>query len=109
MLAQLADMCCKPYAISWALGLASRAGHRQWVIAIPTCAHVLSDRSRLIQSHQALDYGVPEQNILGIRFGFKGFYDRKYKPVHMTRALVESIQLEGGTILGTSRGRAKVP
>ena len=34
---------------------------------------------------QLLDYGVPEANIMGIRYGFKGFYDRKHKPVTLTR------------------------
>lgn len=34
---------------------------------------------------QAVDYGVPESQILGIRYGFRGFYDRKHKPVLLTR------------------------
>ena len=34
---------------------------------------------------QVLDYGVPENNVLGIRFGFRGFYDRHHKPVVLTR------------------------
>ena len=34
---------------------------------------------------QCLDYGVPEANILGIRYGFRGFYDRDHKPVALTR------------------------
>lgn len=34
---------------------------------------------------QAVDYGVPENNILGIRYGFRGFYDREHKPVALTR------------------------
>ena len=58
---------------------------------------------------QSLDYGVPESNILGVRYGFQGFYDRRHKPVTLTRAAVEDIHLEGGTILGTSRGLPNVP
>lgn len=117
---------------------------------------------------QVLDYGVPENNIMGIRYGFKGFYDRKHKPLVLTRrcaagasgmglgragvivprsvcgtrthapgcrpapraptvlrmappavpptlppthpySMVEEIHLEGGTILGTSRGLPNVP
>lgn len=37
------------------------------------CVHVL-----LLQGlvNKLTDYGVPEGNILGIRYGFKGFYDK---------------------------------
>ena len=41
--------------------------------------------SILLLNSQLLDYGVPEANIMGIRYGFKGFYDRKHKPVTLTR------------------------
>lgn len=34
---------------------------------------------------QALDYGVPESNVLGIRFGFQGFYSKDHKPVTLSR------------------------
>ncbi len=34
---------------------------------------------------QVLDYGVPESNILGVRYGFRGFYDKEHKPVVLTR------------------------
>ena len=40
------------------------------------------------------------------RYGFRGFYDRKAKPVVLTKKSVEGIHLEGGTMLGTSRGGA---
>ena len=33
------------------------------------------------------------------RYGYKGFYDRRHKPVVLTRKVVEGIQLAGGTIL----------
>ena len=33
------------------------------------------------------------------RYGYKGFYDRRHKPVVLTRKVVEGIHLEGGTIL----------
>ena len=39
-------------------------------------------------------------------YGFRGFYDRKAKPVVLTKKSVEGIHLEGGTMLGTSRGGA---
>lgn len=38
------------------------------------------------------------------RYGFRGFYDKHDKPVVLTQRSVDSIQLQGGTILGTSRG-----
>jgi len=33
------------------------------------------------------------------RYGYKGFYDRRHKPVVLTRKAVEGIQLQGGTLL----------
>ncbi len=42
------------------------------------------------------------------RYGFKGFYDPKYRPIVLTKAGVENINLEGGTILGTSRQSADI-
>lgn len=46
--------------------------------------------------------------ILGIRYGLRGFYASDKKPLTLNRASVESIHLRGGTILGTSRGGADV-
>ena len=40
------------------------------------------------------------------RYGFKGFYDRTTKPVVLTRKSVDGVHLQGGTLLGTSRGGA---
>ena len=54
------------------------------------------------------DYGIPEGNILGIRYGFRGFYDRHIKPMVLTKQNVDGIQLQGGTILGTSRGGSNI-
>jgi 6-phosphofructokinase len=113
------------------------------------------------------DYGVPEGNVLGIRYGFRGFYDKvgatavqkaaarvtwtdvhtvmawpccsaenapsawargsdaaaavpllvltasfahvqENKPIPLTKHSVDGIQLQGGTILGTSRGGANM-
>lgn len=54
------------------------------------------------------DYGVPEDQILGIKYGLRGFYDREAKPVSLNRQLVDGIHLRGGTLLGTSRGGADV-
>ena len=54
------------------------------------------------------DYGVPDDQIMGIKYGFRGFYDRKSKPIPLTKRIVDGIQLQGGTILGTSRGGANM-
>lgn len=35
-----------------------------------------------------------------------GFYDKKHRPITLTDELVENIQMEGGTCLGTSEGDA---
>ncbi len=46
--------------------------------------------------------------MLWARYGYKGFYNRKQKPVVLNSKAVEGIQLQGGTILGTSRGGADI-
>lgn len=38
----------------------------------------------------------------------RGFYDPASKPVVLTKQSVDGIQLQGGTILGTSRGGANI-
>lgn len=45
------------------------------------------------------DYGVPEDQIFGIRYGLRGFLDRHAKPVQLSRSTVDGIQLKGGTVL----------
>jgi 6-phosphofructokinase 1 len=42
------------------------------------------------------------------RYGFQGFYNTTCKPMVLTTATVDNIQLQGGTILGTSRGGANI-
>jgi 6-phosphofructokinase 1 len=55
-----------------------------------------------------IDYGVPEDQIFGIKYGLRGFLDRHAKPIQLGRKQVDGIQLKGGTVLGTSRGNAKI-
>lgn len=45
------------------------------------------------------DYGVPDDQIFGIRYGLRGFLDRHAKPIQLSRAQVDGIQLKGGTVL----------
>jgi 6-phosphofructokinase 1 len=78
--------------------------------AIVTCGGLCPGLNDVIQHIvlTLLDYGVPEEQILGIRYGLKGFYAQDKKPVTMSRRYVDGIHLKGGTILGTSRGGADI-
>ena len=88
----------------------SRGVHVCFLFAVVTCGGLCPGLNDVVQGlvNKCHDYGVPEGNVLGIRYGFKGFYDKVYKPVVLTKKNVEGIQLEGGTILGTSRGGADI-
>jgi len=80
--------------------------------AIVTCGGLCPGLNDVVQNivFTLSDYGVPENQIFGIRNGLMGLYDHKAKPMVLTRKAVDGIQLTGGTILGTSRGgAAKVP
>ena len=95
---------------------ALRAGPRETIysnpiatqVAIVTCGGLCPGLNDVIRGIvlKCLDYGVPEKNIIGIRHGFRGFYDKKHRPIQLSRKMVDEIQLEGGTMLGTSRDRA---
>jgi len=95
-----------------------RAGARETIYynpesvnaAIVTCGGLCPGLNDVVQGlvSKLEDYGVPKGQILGIRYGFRGFYDREQKPIVLTKKVVEGIQLEGGTILGTSRGGANM-
>eukprot|EP00892_Ulva_mutabilis_P001888 jgi/Ulvmu1/116/UM001_0120.1 len=99
---------------TWAL----RAGARRRIYfepsavtaAIVTCGGLCPGLNDVVQGlvQKLTDYGVPEGGILGIRYGFQGFYNPDCKPLVLTPAAVEGIQLQGGTILGTSRGGANI-
>lgn len=107
------EQVCVPLP-PWAV----RAGARETIyfnpaettVAIVTCGGLCPGLNDVVQGlvNKCLDYGVPESNIMGIRYGYRGFYDKKFKPVTLTRKYVEGIQLEGGTMLGTSRGGADI-
>ena len=75
-----------------------------------TCGGLCPGLNDVVQGlvKKCTDYGVPEGNIIGIRYGFKGFYDKKARPVVLTKKSVEGIHLDGGTMLGTSRGGADI-
>ncbi|KAG2446591.1 hypothetical protein HYH02_008576 [Chlamydomonas schloesseri] len=104
------NMTLPPWAI--------RAGARrdiyfdpaQTTAAIVTCGGLCPGLNDVVQGlvNKLTDYGVPEGKILGIKYGFRGFYDPQVKPIVLSKRVVDGIQLQGGTILGTSRGGANI-
>jgi 6-phosphofructokinase 1 len=83
---------------------------KEVLAAVVTCGGLCPGLNDVVQNivYTLLDHGVPEDNILGIRYGLRGFYERDAKPITLTRSLVDGIHLKGGTMLGTSRGGANV-
>lgn len=107
----LTERVCVPLP-PWAV----RAGARENIYfnpsdvqaAIVTCGGLCPGLNDVVQGivNKLSDYGVPDGQILGIKYGYRGFYDKTDKPIVLTKEGVEGIQLQGGTILGTSRGGA---
>eukprot|EP01024_Parvocaulis_polyphysoides_P026548 TRINITY_DN2418_c0_g2_i7.p1 TRINITY_DN2418_c0_g2~~TRINITY_DN2418_c0_g2_i7.p1 ORF type:complete len:471 (-),score=61.02 TRINITY_DN2418_c0_g2_i7:52-1464(-) len=107
------DQACVPLP-PWAI----RAGARETIYfkptevtaAVVTCGGLCPGLNDVVQGivKKLTQYGVPEGNIWGIRYGFRGFYDKKDKPIILTKETVEGIHLKGGTILGTSRGGSDI-
>ncbi|CAD7701879.1 unnamed protein product [Ostreobium quekettii] len=78
--------------------------------AVVTCGGLCPGLNDVIQSivSKLVDYGVAEDNIIGIQYGLRGFYDPSIRPITLHKELVNDIHLRGGTMLGTSRGGADV-
>ncbi|MCX5830563.1 MAG: ATP-dependent 6-phosphofructokinase [Deltaproteobacteria bacterium] len=78
--------------------------------AIVTCGGLcpgINDVIRAIVMELYYRYGV--ENIVGIRYGFKGIMRRyKYDVKEITPELVKDIHTLGGSILGSSRGREDI-
>lgn len=51
-------------------------------------------------------YGV--QKVFGVRYGFRGFFDPDLPMKKLSREHVQDINLEGGSLLGVSRGGASM-
>ncbi|ERM94446.1 hypothetical protein AMTRI_Chr04g190030 [Amborella trichopoda] len=49
-------------------------------------------------------YGV--KKIVGIQFGYRGFFDVSLSEIQLSRHVVQNINLNGGSLLGVSRGGA---
>jgi 6-phosphofructokinase 1 len=77
---------------------------------IVTCGGLcpgLNDVVRAVVLSLHHHYGV--RSVLGFRFGYEGIGSRGLPPADLTPASVESIHLQGGTVLGSSRGPQPVP
>lgn len=78
--------------------------------AIVTCGGLcpgLNDVIRSVVRELILGYGAT--SVLGIRGGYRGLDPSRGKPpIELTEDLVEDIHMDGGTILGTSRGPVDV-
>ncbi len=77
--------------------------------AIVTCGGLcpgLNDVIRSIVMSLWYHYGV--RRITGVRFGYRGFLpDHNHPTLELNPSLVEEINLQGGTILGSSRGHGE--
>ncbi|KAL5206348.1 hypothetical protein ABZP36_034557 [Zizania latifolia] len=100
---------------SWVEHWVHRAGPRKEIYyepvevkaAIVSCGGLcpgLNDAIRQIVFTLEI-YGV--KNIVGIQFGYRGFFEKGLKEMPLSRKVVENINLAGGSFLGVSRGGAK--
>ena len=74
--------------------------------AIVTCGGLcpgLNDVIRSLVMESWYRYGA--KNILGVRYGYSGLHpDTKFPPIELNPNVVQSIHMDGGSILGSSRG-----
>lgn len=93
--------------------LAHRAGPRETVYfdaltvgaAVLTAGDLCPGMNDVIESivHRLEQHGVPEGNIIGIRYGYAGFFEHRARPVVLTSRSTDGIHLKGGSILGTTK------
>jgi 6-phosphofructokinase 1 len=94
--------------------LFEKAGPREMIFfepsrtraAIVTCGGLCPGLNNVIRcAFHELFYNYGVKDILGIRYGYQGMNSAAgLPPVILTPDIVEDIHLEGGTILGSSRG-----
>ncbi|MBN1343770.1 MAG: ATP-dependent 6-phosphofructokinase [Phycisphaerae bacterium] len=74
--------------------------------AIVTCGGLCPGLNNVIRSaflELHYNYGVPQ--VLGLRYGYRGLNPvRGHSPIRLTPEMVERVDKQGGTFLGTSRG-----
>ncbi|KAK9107640.1 hypothetical protein Syun_023651 [Stephania yunnanensis] len=101
---------------SWVEQWVHRAGPRQQIYFEPgkvkagilTCGGLcpgLNDVIRQIVLTLEI-YGV--KNVVGIPYGYRGFFDKGLHEVPLSRQVVQNINLSGGSLLGVSRGNGEV-
>lgn len=73
---------------------------------IVTCGGLCPGLNDVIRSIVlTLNHGYGVRRVLGFRYGYAGLSKNSYKePLFLEPALVETIHLHGGTLLGSSRG-----
>ena len=103
----------------WRARWAMRAGPREKIYfepskckaAIVTCGGLCPGLNDVIRQLVITleEYGVSD--IKGVKYGFRGFVEREgdlREPINLTSAVVDTIHLNGGSILGSSRGGSDV-
>ena len=103
----------------WHAQWAMRAGPRETIhfepseckAAIVTCGGLCPGLNDVIRQLVITleEYGV--RDVRGIKYGFRGFVEREgelREPMPLTSASVDTIHLNGGSILGSSRGGSDV-
>lgn len=101
---------------SWVEQWVHRAGPRRQIYFEPgevkagivTCGGLcpgLNDVIRQIVFTLEL-YGV--KRIVGIQYGYRGFFDQDLPEIELSRQVVQNINLAGGSLLGVSRGGANM-
>ena len=75
--------------------------YMQVTAAVVTCGGLCPGLNDVIQNivFTLEDYGVPPDQIFGIKYGLRGFYDREAKPINLNKRIVQNIHLQGGTML----------
>lgn len=101
---------------TWVEQWVHRAGPRKEIYfepkkvkaAIVTCGGLCPGLNDVIrQIYFTLErYGV--EKVFGVRYGFRGFFDPDLPMKKLTREHVQDINLEGGSLLGVSRGGANM-
>ena len=79
-------------------------------VAIVTCGGLCPGINNVIHSLvNQLHYRYKVNKVIGIQYGFEGFISKYNHPiVELTPESIDKIQLFGGTILGSSRGKQDV-